>query len=266
MRGMVQPDVYAKIHADLFSRMSYQKKGYTDGEIGAAWLRDWDKLTKMKTKNRYRLLIVDGHSSHYTMSFLEYARNNKIIVLCYPSHSTHVYQGLDIVILSTLKRAWSDERDKFERTGPVISKINFLAVYAKAHVRAFTQANILAAFKKTGIVPFNPGVVTKAMTAPSLETSTSSLLLLPLASPVQELVDLISQHQARKRKQEDEDEPPQTPPALRRQDAQYTPVRRAVNALASTSASFVVSRSPFKSTSDLPTFKTITISPNIYRD
>ncbi len=200
------------------------------------------------------------------MSFLEYARNNNIIVLCYPLHSTHVYQGLDVVIFSALKQAWSDERDKFERSGPVVSKMNFLAVYSRAHVRAFTHANILAAFAKTGIVPFDPGVVTEAMMAPSLETSTSSLLLLPLASPVQELVDLISQHQARKRKLEDEDGSPRTPLALRRPDAPYTPVRRAVNALASTSASFVVSQSPFKSTSQLPTFQTITISPNICRD
>jgi hypothetical protein len=97
--------------------MSYQKKGYTDGEIGTAWLEDWDKLTKIKANSHYQLLIVDGHSSHYTMSFLEYARNNKIIVVCYLSHSTHVYQGLDVVIFSALKQAWSDERDKFERSG-----------------------------------------------------------------------------------------------------------------------------------------------------
>ncbi|KAF8233409.1 hypothetical protein L208DRAFT_1267098, partial [Tricholoma matsutake] len=45
---------------------------------------------------------------------LEYAWDNNIVVLCYPSHSTHVYQSLDIIIFSVLKRAWSDEQDKFE--------------------------------------------------------------------------------------------------------------------------------------------------------
>jgi hypothetical protein len=176
--------------------MGYQKKGYTSGEIGVAWLQDWDKLTKQKASGRYRLLIVDGHSSHYTMGFLDYARKNMIIVLCYPSHSTHVYQGLDVVIFSVLKRAWSDEQDKFERSGPPVSKLNFLSVYGRAHVRAFTKANILAAFSKTGIVPFNPDVVTTEMMAPSLETSISSLLPLALTSPVQEVIDLISHHRA----------------------------------------------------------------------
>src|SRR5271154_231005 len=113
--------------------MGYQKKGYTSGKIPVAWIKDWEKLTRLKANGQYRLLIVDGHSSHFTEGFLEYARNNKIEVLSYPSHSTHIYQGLDMVIFSSLKCAWSDKRDKFERTGPAVSKVNFLQVYARAH-------------------------------------------------------------------------------------------------------------------------------------
>ncbi|KAF8158591.1 hypothetical protein B0H34DRAFT_709438 [Crassisporium funariophilum] len=36
-------------------------------------------------------LVVDGHNLHYTQGFLEHARANRIRVLCYPLHSTHVY-------------------------------------------------------------------------------------------------------------------------------------------------------------------------------
>ena len=272
--------------------MGYQKKGYTNGEIGAEWLANWDRLTRKKANGRYRLLIVDGHSSHYTMSFLDYARKNHIIMLCYPSHSTHVYQGLDVVIFSVLKRTWSEERDKFERSGPVVVKTNFLLVYAKAHTHAFTPANILAAFAKTGIVPFNPDVVTEAMMGLSLETSITCHLPVALASPVQEIVDLISQHKARKRKHLDDleevepaskrhtadnSQPPQlkTPSqgsATSRPATQptptsspYTPIQRALNRLATTSASFLVSPTPISSISHLPAFTPIRISPNIHR-
>lgn len=117
--------------------MGYQKKGYTSGEIGVAWLQDWDKLTKQKENGQYCLLIVDGHSLHYTLGFLDYTCKNTITVLCYPSHSTHVYQGLDVVIFSVLKRVWSDEWDKFEKSGPAVSKLNFLSIYARAHACAF---------------------------------------------------------------------------------------------------------------------------------
>jgi hypothetical protein len=126
---------------NYFSRMGYQKKGYTSGKISVAWLKDWDKKMKGKAGGRTQLLIVDGHSSHYMLGFLEYACDNNIM-LCYPSHSTHVYQGLDIVTFSVLKQAWSDERDKFEARGPAMTKLNFMAVYAKAHVHPFTESNI----------------------------------------------------------------------------------------------------------------------------
>jgi hypothetical protein len=34
-------------------RLSYQKKGYTDGEIGKAWIEDFDKQMKAKVGGRY---------------------------------------------------------------------------------------------------------------------------------------------------------------------------------------------------------------------
>jgi DDE superfamily endonuclease len=185
-----------------------------------------------------------------------------LIVLCYPSHSTHVYQGLDVVIFSVLKRAWSDERDRFEAQGPAVTKLNFMAVYAKAHTRTFTESNIRAAFTKTGIVPYNPGVITMEMMAPSLKTSTTSLLPLGLASPIREIVDLISHHNARKRKrQETEELQPEQGAAA--SSPPYTPVRRGLASLATTSASFLVSDSPIPSSAALPPlFTRITHHPH----
>jgi hypothetical protein len=61
-------------------------------------------ITKKKSPGKYRLLLVDGHNSHYTIEFLLHACLNMIIVLCYPAHGTHVYQGLDVVIFLVLKR------------------------------------------------------------------------------------------------------------------------------------------------------------------
>jgi hypothetical protein len=33
--------------------MGYQKKGYTDGEIGRAWIEDFDKQMKAKANGRH---------------------------------------------------------------------------------------------------------------------------------------------------------------------------------------------------------------------
>jgi hypothetical protein len=131
-----------------------------------------------------------------------------------------------------------------------VSKLNFLSVYARAHTHAFTKANILAAFSKTRIVPFNPDVVIEKMMAPSLETSISSLLPLTLTSLDQEL---------------SQQTPPRMP-AVFGPEGTYTPVQRGLNVLALTTASFLVSSSPLASTSRLSALQTIEISSHIHHN
>jgi hypothetical protein len=116
-------------------------------------------------------------------------------------------------------------------------------------------------------MPYNPNVVTTAMMAPSLETSTTSLLPLGLASPVHEVVDLISQHKAWKRRREEmEASGDMQETTATSSNPSYMPVRHALASLATTSASFLVSNSPIQSTSALPTLFTVTISPPKQRD
>jgi hypothetical protein len=139
-----------------------------------------------------------------------------------------------------------------------------MAVYAKAHVWAFTESNILAAFKKTEIVLYNPDVVTADMMAPSFETSTSSLLPLGVPSPVRDIIDMISHHNAQKRKQEME--VPGTPTGIATSLAVNTPIRRGLAAVATTSAAYLVSDSPILSTIEPPPVLATYISPQKHRD
>ena len=97
------------------NRLGHSKKGWTDGEIGREWIEDFERKTREKANGRKRYLLVDGHNSHYTIQFLTYAIEHEIAVLCYPSHCTHIYQGLDVVIFSPLKKYWQEERDREER-------------------------------------------------------------------------------------------------------------------------------------------------------
>ncbi|KAN0134144.1 hypothetical protein V8E53_008033 [Lactarius tabidus] len=106
--------------------------------------------------------------------------------------------------------------------------------------------------------------------APSLMTSTTSLLPLGLASPVREVVDLISCHNTRKRKHQEstgleEQEGPMSV-ATAGPPAPYTPVQHGLASLATTSASFLVSDSPIPSGSKLPPLFTSIITPLTQRD
>lgn len=106
-------------------------------------------------------------------------------MLCYPAHTTHILQGLDVVIFTTMKLYLSDEWDKWEwETGQKISKTNFLAIYGRAHLHTLMAKNIKATFQKTGVWPFNPNVISTEMMAPSKETSREGHLPIVPATPV----------------------------------------------------------------------------------
>ncbi|KAG6990073.1 ATP-dependent DNA helicase pif1 [Fusarium oxysporum f. sp. conglutinans] len=64
--------------------------GWTDNEIGLEWLKHFDRCTTKQSKNRYRLLILDGHESHHSVDFERYCKANKVITLCMPPHSSHL--------------------------------------------------------------------------------------------------------------------------------------------------------------------------------
>jgi hypothetical protein len=73
-------------------RMS--KKGYITGEISQEWIKvNFDSQTCELANGQTCLLIVDGHISHFTQDFLEYAKTNNIEVLCLPPNTTHALQS-----------------------------------------------------------------------------------------------------------------------------------------------------------------------------
>lgn len=148
---------------------------------------------KHKVKpGEYRLLLVDGHNSHHTLAFLIYAREHNIIIICYPSHATHIYQGLDVVIFAVIKLYIGQERDEYYRKyKKPLEKANFLEIYTRAHIRALTSENVKAAFRATGVWPYNPNIVSIDMLAPSKESSSRSQLPVLVADPaVQVLANL----------------------------------------------------------------------------
>ncbi len=198
---------------------------------------------------------MDSHTSHYTFTFLDYTRKNNIHVLCYPSHSTHIYQGLNVVIFSPLKRAWSKARDNYERTKGVVNKTNFLEVYTTAHLEAFSPGNIKSAFRKTGVVPLNRNAIPTTAMAPSLELSVRGTLPFPLQTSPVRVVSKLIWDVAAARSSASASSSTYTLPELPR-----TP-SRSRTALTSTSAAYLLSPTPLPLHAAPPKYLTTPISP-----
>lgn len=120
-------------------------KGSTDNELALEWLEFFDNETREKANGQYRRLFVDGHKSHCTLAFIRYARANKIVIVCYPPHTTHALQGLDVVVFAQVKKHWSSKLRDIHRRGEKVTKSNFIMEYSEVREKAFSSPNILAA-------------------------------------------------------------------------------------------------------------------------
>ncbi|KAF8589787.1 hypothetical protein K439DRAFT_1644976 [Ramaria rubella] len=101
---------------------------------------------------------ANGHS-HYTPKLLRHAKDNQIIILGYPPHCTHALQGLYVICFAHMKDIYRNEVHRFEELhSHKMAKADFMMVFGTAFLRAFTVDTVKAAFKATGIHPYNPGI------------------------------------------------------------------------------------------------------------
>lgn len=129
--------------------------GWTDHEVALEWLQHFDRHTKGRNRGKYRLLILDGHSSYQTFEFVEYCENNAIIPLCLPPHATHVLQPLDVGIFSPLAEAYKQLISEQSLLGATrVTNPQFLQLYQKA--RQTIAQNIPGAWQGAGLLPYNP--------------------------------------------------------------------------------------------------------------
>ena len=137
--------------------------GWTNNEIGLSWLKQvFDRYTKAKARQSYRLLIVDGHGSHLTREFIEYCHKNRIILAILPPHSTQTLQPLDVVCFKPLSTNYSNELSNYIQASQGLSpigKYEFLHLFWPAWVNTFTETLVLSGFRATGISPPNADVI-----------------------------------------------------------------------------------------------------------
>ena len=142
------------------------ENGWTNNEIGLDWLQGCFDLETLPTqKGEYRMLCIDGHASHISTAAIEFALKRKIILLCLPSHSTHVLQSLDIGIFAPLATYYKNNILKITRFGGSyqVDKIDFIEQYLLARDTTFTTRIIKSAWQKTGLLPFEPDVVLRQL-------------------------------------------------------------------------------------------------------
>jgi DDE superfamily endonuclease len=144
---------------------SVSPKGWTSNYLGLRWLiRNFEPNTREKAAGRQRILILDGHGSHLTPPFVEFCDQHKISILCMPAHTSHRLQPLDVSVFASLKHWYRRETDSRMRVSHVaVPKAAFIQIYEKARPKALTVHNVQSGFRKTGLIPYAPGMVIRQL-------------------------------------------------------------------------------------------------------
>ena len=137
-----------------------------NGSMELPLFTDWIKNAVIPHKNTVNkdgtsLLIVDNHSSRFSVATIDLCIANNIEILCYPGHLTHILQGPDVVLNKPINTVVEDmiHNNIFLSGNSDLSRVAFIAIIDHAVKQVCTKDMVMKAFIATGVIPFNPSKI-----------------------------------------------------------------------------------------------------------
>ena len=145
------------------------KSGWSNSDIFKKYLREHFLLyAQGLSENQPILLIYDGHKSHVSLSVIEWAKSQNIVILVLPAHCSHILQPLDVGCFGPLTRILDNSCHKYmrEQREP-INRYNIGKLACDAYVKALSPHNLKVSFEKAGICPLNKKCISDITLLPS---------------------------------------------------------------------------------------------------
>jgi hypothetical protein len=149
-------------------------KGSPPGSSGAANPSGWMTASNFElflqhfikfvrcSKDNMVLMIFDNHESHISIASLNLAKDNGIILLTFPPHTSHKLQPLDRTVYGPFKKYYNTSANEWllSHPGKPISIYDVAEIAGKAFPLAFSSKNICKGFEVSGILPLNENIFT----------------------------------------------------------------------------------------------------------
>ena len=130
--------------------------GWTDADIVVHWLKTVFHHHTKHSKGQFRLLLLDGHTSHISIEFIKFCEQMKIIALCLPPHSTHLLQPLDVGVFSPLNKAYKKLVSAKSQYGAMnVTKVEFLNYIQKVKKQAMMIMNVMNEWREAGFISYD---------------------------------------------------------------------------------------------------------------
>lgn len=137
------------------SLITVSESGYINSALFVQWLQHFIVVVK-PTPEKKVLLLLDGHTTHTkNLEALMLARNNGIIILQLPGHTTHRLQPLDVSFFKPLSNYYIQAVEKWLRAnaGRQVTQYQVASLFCEAYERAATISNVTSGFRSAGIWP-----------------------------------------------------------------------------------------------------------------
>ena len=142
---------------------------------------------KCQSDDERVLVIFDQHQSHLSDELYEVASEFKIDLYALPPNTTNMTQPLDVGIFGSPSRRFTKRCEEIvAMTGSPISRDQLVQIHMEVHDKTITPAIVKAAWRDTGLVPFDPNIFTDDDFAPCRNWSTR--VHLPPSYPYREFV------------------------------------------------------------------------------
>ncbi len=135
---------------------AFSPKGWTDNELAVDWLRRIFISETSSNEENHRILILDGHKSHVSGEFQWECLQNNMHPIYLPAHASYRLQPLDVGPFSPLGQYYGKAVQQYTPTGyATLNRATFANIYNKVREEAFSERNIRAGWRRTGIWPRN---------------------------------------------------------------------------------------------------------------
>ncbi|KAF0684221.1 Pogo transposable element with KRAB domain, partial [Aphis craccivora] len=129
----------------------FHPSGWMQTDIFYRWLKKFIQFTHA-SKNNPVLLLLDGHATHTkNINLINLARENGVVMLCFPPHCTHRLQPLDVGVIKPISTYYDPEVTNWLRsnTPKVVTLKDIGEIFGKAFMKSATISTAINSFKKT---------------------------------------------------------------------------------------------------------------------